>query len=169
VAGSSGALRWDPGRAAVASVVGVAAAVLLVGLWWLRHDQPAVVSDASAVASMAQSSAPESRTRPAPPSAQARVASVRPAAATPGVSSSAAVVVDVVGRVHRPGVYRLAPGSRVDDALRAAGGVLGGFDLATLNLARKVSDGEQIAVGVDGAAALPPSTSEAGSGDASTS
>ena len=57
------------------------------------------------------------------------------------------VVVDVAGKVRRPGLYRLAAGARVNDALRAAGGALRGVDLSTLNLAAKVADGQQIAVG----------------------
>jgi competence protein ComEA len=65
-------------------------------------------------------------------------------------------VVDVVGKVRRPGVYRLALGSRVDDVLRAAGGALPGVGLNSLNLARKVSDGEQIAVGVPAAPGAGP-------------
>jgi competence protein ComEA len=61
-------------------------------------------------------------------------------------------VVDVVGKVRRPGVYHLATGARVTDAIAAAGGAVHGTDLTPVNLARKVSDGEQIAVGVLGAA-----------------
>lgn len=66
------------------------------------------------------------------------------------------LIVDVVGKVRRPGVYRLMQGARVDDAVRAAGGAVRGFDLTGLNLARKVVDGEQIAVGVQGAADAAP-------------
>jgi competence protein ComEA len=65
--------------------------------------------------------------------------------------SGSVVVVDVVGRVRRPGVYRLSAGARVTDAIAAAGGVAAGMDLTKINLARKVADGEQIAVGVAGA------------------
>ena len=64
------------------------------------------------------------------------------------------IVVDVVGKVRRAGVYRLAPGSRVTDAIAAAGGVVRGVDLSRINLARKVADGEQIAVGVAGAGSV---------------
>ncbi len=60
------------------------------------------------------------------------------------------MVVDVVGKVAHPGLYRIPAGSRVDDAVRAAGGALPGTDLTALNLARRVADGEQIAVGVAG-------------------
>jgi competence protein ComEA len=60
------------------------------------------------------------------------------------------VVVDVAGKVRRPGLYRLPPGARVDDAVRSAGGALAGVDLSSLNLAAKVVDGQQIAVGIPG-------------------
>lgn len=67
-------------------------------------------------------------------------------------SSSAApagpeLVVDVAGTVRRPGLVRLRAGARVDDALRAAGGLLPGASTGSLNLARKVADGEQVLVG----------------------
>ena len=62
-------------------------------------------------------------------------------------------IVDVVGRVHRPGLVTLPPGARVADAVRAAGGALAGTNLSSINLARVCVDGEQIAVGVPGAVA----------------
>ncbi|MCR6690420.1 ComEA family DNA-binding protein [Cellulomonas sp.] len=58
----------------------------------------------------------------------------------------AELVVDVVGAVARPGVVRLPPGSRVVDALDAAGGALADADVARLNLARVLVDGEQVVV-----------------------
>ncbi|WP_343286220.1 ComEA family DNA-binding protein [Streptomyces sp. AM 4-1-1] len=51
------------------------------------------------------------------------------------------------GKVLRPGVQRLPSGSRVEDALRAAGGVRNGTDVTGLNRARLLSDGEQVVVG----------------------
>jgi len=62
------------------------------------------------------------------------------------------IVVDVGGRVRRPGLVTLPLGSRVADALRAAGGALRQHDLLSLNLAAKVSDGQLLLVGVPGAA-----------------
>nr|WP_279589662.1 ComEA family DNA-binding protein [Cellulomonas uda] len=56
------------------------------------------------------------------------------------------VVVDVAGEVVRPGVVRLPAGSRVVDAIEAAGGATGGADLARLNLARVLVDAEQVLV-----------------------
>lgn len=59
------------------------------------------------------------------------------------------LVVAVVGEVAAPGVVRLPPGSRVDDALRAAGGLAPGGSAGLLNLARLLVDGEQVVVGPD--------------------
>jgi competence protein ComEA len=83
----------------------------------------------------------------APPQAPQAASSV-----ATSTSTSGRVVVDVAGRVRRPGLVTLPMGSRVADALRAAGGAKPGTDLTTLNLARKLVDGEQIVVGVPGAA-----------------
>ena len=59
------------------------------------------------------------------------------------------LVIAVAGQVVRPGVVRLPVGSRVGDAVEAAGGALPGASTGLLNLARKVVDGEQVLVGVD--------------------
>lgn len=66
-----------------------------------------------------------------------------PVAAT---AEDAEVLVHVVGQVRRPGVVRLDAGSRVADALREAGGATRRADLAAVNLARPVVDGEQLFV-----------------------
>jgi competence protein ComEA len=58
------------------------------------------------------------------------------------------LLVHVAGEVKRPGVYPVIDGSRVVDALSAAGGAKKGVDLSVINLARKVVDGEQIYLGV---------------------
>jgi len=81
-----------------------------------------------------------------------------PAAASSSATSAALVVVDVAGKVRRPGLYRLPPGSRVDDAIRAAGGTRPGVKLDGLNLAAKLIDGQQVAVGV------PPAPDAGGGG-----
>ena len=67
-----------------------------------------------------------------------------PAGALPG--ASARLVVYVVGAVRRPGLYRVAQGSRVADAVARAGGVTRKADPAALNLAAPVADGEQVLV-----------------------
>jgi competence protein ComEA len=56
------------------------------------------------------------------------------------------VVVDVTGAVEKPGVYRLPAGSRVDDAVKRAGGASGKAQLDSLNLAAHLADGQQIVV-----------------------
>ncbi len=65
------------------------------------------------------------------------------------------VVVSVVGRVHRPGLVTVRPGGRVADALEAAGGAVPDTDVTALNLARKVTDGEQLYVAVPVPADVP--------------
>jgi competence protein ComEA len=56
------------------------------------------------------------------------------------------VVVHVAGDVTRPGVYRLPAGSRVTDAVRRAGGFAGGANQDAINLAARLSDGQQVVV-----------------------
>jgi competence protein ComEA len=61
------------------------------------------------------------------------------------------LVVDVTGAVARPGVYRLPAGSRVDDAVRRAGGAEPGAALESVNLAARLADGQQVVVPKPGA------------------
>jgi competence protein ComEA len=83
-------------------------------------------------------------------------------------AAETSAVVDVSGEVRRPGVYKLPPGARVQDAVRRAGGALGHADLQAVNLAAKVADGVQIVVprkgggGGAGAAAAGSGTAPAG-------
>jgi competence protein ComEA len=73
-------------------------------------------------------------------------------------AASASVIVDVEGKVAKPGVRTLPAGSRILDALNAAGGALPGTDLTSLNQAQVLVDGEQVLVGV-----TPPPQDDAGS------
>ncbi|MFK0168104.1 helix-hairpin-helix domain-containing protein [Streptomyces sp. NPDC090306] len=87
------------------------------------------------------------------------------AAGSPG----AEIVVDVGGKVRRPGVRRLPAGSRVADALRAAGGVRPGVGTDGLNRARFLVDGEQVLVGASaapGTVPVPGAVSAGGGGGA---
>ncbi|ONI76985.1 hypothetical protein ALI144C_33240 [Actinosynnema sp. ALI-1.44] len=72
-----------------------------------------------------------------------------PAAATSGGTRPATgrIVVSVVGRVPKPGLITLSEGARVADAVDAAGGA-SDVDSLALNMARRLTDGEQIYVGV---------------------
>lgn len=86
-----------------------------------------------------------------------------PALVTTGPSPTGVeLVVDVAGKVRHPGLVHLQSGARVDDALTAAGGVLPGVSTGLLNLARKVSDGEQVLVGLGGI--VGPAGPEGGAG-----
>jgi len=62
------------------------------------------------------------------------------------VQASTAIYVHILGEVRRPGLYALRDGDRAVDAVAAAGGFTEAADAAGLNLARFVSDGEQIIV-----------------------
>jgi competence protein ComEA len=96
---------------------------------------------------------------------------------TPSASAADVVVVDVAGKVKHSGVVELPAGSRVIDALKAAGGVTGHGDTSGLNLAEVLIDGTQILVpsvratdqassSLPGAPAADGSTApSAGSGD----
>jgi competence protein ComEA len=130
-------VRWSPGRVGARSLwlSGVLAALTLVVWTWL--DRPRV------------------EPVPAPP-ADSTVTSAAARTATPvGEMSetSSTVVVSVVGLVARPGLVTLPSGARVADAVEAAGGLLPEADPASVNLAAVLTDGQQIAVGVPGAAA----------------
>ncbi|QIX27370.1 ComEA family DNA-binding protein [Nocardioides sp. JQ2195] len=117
------------------TTLAVIAVVVAVGLgitaWWVVRDDPGVPVVA-------------------PTAGPALATPVTTAGATaPGSGvPSTDVVVDVTGKVRRPGIVVLPPGSRVVDAIKAAGGPRRGADLTGLNRARPVQDGEQIVVGV---------------------
>jgi len=85
---------------------------------------------------------------------------VHHAAASPTVTATTpdTLVVSVVGKVAEPGLVTVTPGARVADALAAAGGAVAGANLATINLARKLSDGEQIYVDIP----IPPGMAAGG-------
>lgn len=122
VRGVLAAGRLDPGGRGVLALAAVGlVAALVAGMVVLRgrpHEQPLT----------------------APPVAGA-------SSTATGEGTGPVVVVDVAGRVRRPGLVRLPVGSRVDDALTAAGGLLPGASALGLNRARKLVDGEQVLVG----------------------
>jgi competence protein ComEA len=85
-----------------------------------------------------------------------RVALITPA--RPARTAQQKLVVDVAGAVRQPGLHSLARGTRIADAVAAAGGATAKADLALVNLAAPLADGEQIVVparGSAGAAAAP--------------
>jgi competence protein ComEA len=92
---------------------------------------------------------------------------------TPGttVPVTSTLIVDIEGAVVAPGIHELSDGSRVGDAIAAAGGYRGDVDIGgatrTLNLAAKLTDGQQIHVPALGEAIAPAGTAPA-AGDGST-
>ncbi|WP_244502463.1 ComEA family DNA-binding protein [Streptomyces oceani] len=91
----------------------------------------------------------------------------------PSASGGKRVTVEVTGDVEDPGIQRLPPGSRVTDALKAAGGLTSGADTKGLNQARRLVDGEQISVGDKppapaAAGAAPPGSAPSDPSGAST-
>jgi competence protein ComEA len=123
-------VRADPGRAGAIALAAIAAIAVLVTVFTLMRERPAPVMSAKL-----------------PPVDMAATASRGP---SPGPSTrpNQPVVVSVVGLVHTPGLVTLAPGARIADALKAAGGSTDGADTSGLNMARQVDDGEQIVVGM---------------------
>ncbi len=131
-------VRADPGRAGAIALAAIAAIAVLVAIFTLMRDEPAPVRSAKLppvdpVASASRDLGPSATPKPSQP-----------------------VVVSVVGLVHTPGLVTLAPGARIADALKAAGGTTDGADTTGLNMARQVGDGEQIVVGIAPVKGQPP-------------
>jgi competence protein ComEA len=85
------------------------------------------------------------------PAATSAKAPAAPAAAR---TPARLLVVDVAGEVRRPGVYRVAPGSRADAAVQLAGGVTARAERAAVNLAMPLHDGQQVVVPRHGAVSV---------------
>lgn len=75
------------------------------------------------------------------------------------------VVVDVAGAVADPGVYRLPAGSRVNDAVQRAGGATGRATVEAINLAARLTDGQQVVVPERVAGAMSVAASSGTSGE----
>ncbi|MFE5942279.1 helix-hairpin-helix domain-containing protein [Streptomyces sp. NPDC056480] len=146
----------EPRALAALTVVLVVAAGLAGGYFWTGRPEPVRAPELVRAAPIAAAPAVPvgSGTRSGP-------------GAGPGSGAGGArVIVDVGGKVRRPGVLTLPAGSRVADALRAAGGAKPDADLTGLNRARVLFDGEQILVGLPG---MPAGGSGLGSGGGSGS
>jgi competence protein ComEA len=121
-------------RAVALGLVGALVAVL----WWLLAGRPTT-------------------------SEPFEITAQQPGGASTPAPQGSEVVVDVVGKVRKPGIVTLPAGSRVFEAVKAAGGVSGRVNLHGLNMARVLSDGEQIVVGIeppDEASGSPPQSGE---------
>ena len=121
----------------VLATIAVAASVLLV--WWLLSGRPET-SDPEAPLAFGETTAPAGASK----------------------APAAELIIDVVGKVRKPGIVTVPKGSRVFQAIEAAGGLKGRVDTASLNMARVLSDGEQILVGIEPIGAAPAEGSPSG-------
>lgn len=137
--------------------------------WWLVGGRTESVSMPPVVPVAATASAPGAASAESPGEAplanDAAGLSLDPTPGSVGTTtgSAAEVTVDVAGKVRRPGIVVLPAGSRVVDALEAAGGARPGVDLTPLNLARVLVDGEQVLVGVRPAMEVGTASGDPGS------
>ncbi|UZK56341.1 ComEA family DNA-binding protein [Streptomyces drozdowiczii] len=132
----------EPKTLAALAVVLVVAAVFAGMHFWSARPEGVRAPDMVGEAVHAPAPVPEAD------SDAEREGGGRPAPSPgPAAGPGGQIVVDVSGKVRDPGLRRLPAGSRVDDALTAAGGARPGTDLAGLNRARVLMDGEQIVVG----------------------
>ncbi|MCW2764509.1 MAG: competence protein ComEA helix-hairpin-helix repeat protein, partial [Nocardioides sp.] len=131
-----GRVALGPGQVAVVAVL--VAIGLAVTCWWVVRGDPQVVAPLSTGGT------------PTGPLVDLPSAALSTGATTAGGPGEVAgeVTVDVAGKVRRPGIAVLDSGSRVVDALAAAGGARHGVDLSGVNLARVLVDGEQIVIGL---------------------
>ncbi|WP_184592562.1 ComEA family DNA-binding protein [Streptomyces violarus] len=124
------------------SVVLVVAAAFAVQHFWTGRTQsvrpPEVVRAAAPYGEQGQGGQAEEERGPGVPAGAAKAT---------GAAGPPEIVVDVGGKVRDPGIHQLPAGSRVADALRAAGGVKPGTNTDGLNRARFLVDGEQVVVG----------------------
>lgn len=141
-----GRVALGPWHLAVVAL-GVAVA-LAVACWWVvRGSSTSVPAPATVTAAPLVGLTPAPGATPvAVPSAPVSIEAGSSPAST-ATASTAEVTVDVEGKVRRPGVRVLPAGSRVIDAIRAAGGAPRRRDLSGLNLAAVLTDGQQIMVG----------------------
>ena len=133
------AARFDPGRpgAVTLGLVGIAVVVIAGVAFLLQRPQSNAVPALPAVS----------------PSSTAAVSASASAETPP---APAIIVVSVVGLVHTNGLVRLPEGSRIADAIAAAGGARDGADLLSLNMAQRLIDGDQVLVGVASIDGGPP-------------
>ncbi len=144
----------SPHRRAVKALAIVAAFVVVISAFLAWRARPSTVTvgpGATTAATAGPVGGPPTNAGP----------TVLPSAST--TSAATMLVVAVEGKVRHPGLVRLPPGSRIADAIEAAGGAEPGTDLSFVNLAQKVVDGELIVIGV-----TPPPGVAATSGSGSS-
>jgi competence protein ComEA len=149
---------WTHGvveRASVGSVLAMLAAVVAVvmaGVMLLHRHPPSGYS----------SSYNASTTDTSSSSASSFAADPMSSSAPSTTAAATSIVVDVGGRVRKPGLVTLPPGARVADAIAAAGGPMRRREIVTMNLAAKVTDGQLLLVGVKAAGSSGSTTTADG-------
>ena len=168
--------RWQPGRAALVGVVivaALAAAVFGLRVAWAQSAGGGTViapggGSRAGPTGVTAGAVPVGVTGPSSSPTAGATATSSPGGGAPpasdGVPAAAEVVVHVVGQVRRPGLRHLPLGSRVADAVDAAGGATAKADLARVNLARVLVDGEQVRVPAPGETVDPVARPGAGGG-----
>ncbi|WP_068159647.1 ComEA family DNA-binding protein [Rhodococcus phenolicus] len=154
------AARWQTGRGGTAAlgVVGVVAALVAFVVVWRDQPVPQAVPPLPSVSAVSEPPGSE------PPGSEPPGSEPSGGASVSETTEPEELVVSVVGLVGAPGLVTLAPGTRVADALTAAGGALPGADLAGINLAQRVADGDQIVVGAVPPDPPPPASSVSSAG-----
>lgn len=168
----AGRFGVSPAHVAVVSV-GLLLALVVAGVAFVRarpHESTVDLVAVSTTSPAAGVAVPASVPADRAMASRAASGSGSPVPSTSAAATAASLVIHVIGKVRRPGVVRVPPGARVLDAITAAGGAAKGADLSTLNLARLVSDGEQVAVDVPsnagGSGGAPTVPNGSGSGAA---
>ncbi|WP_244969918.1 ComEA family DNA-binding protein [Nocardia cerradoensis] len=141
-------VRVDPGRKGVWVLAGAGVAAVIVAAAAAHRDDPVAAPVAPLPAVRTDAAEPSVVSAPVDGPGLA-VRSDPPGRATPPAPGGD-LVVSVIGLVEHPGLLRLAPGTRVADAVAREGA-----DLAGLNLAQRLADGDQIVVGEPGPASGP--------------
>lgn len=135
--------RVEPRTLAAAGVVVAIAVGFAVHHYWTGRPQGVDPVGGAVTAAATPESAPSTGPTSPPMSG---------ATGQQDTTPEASLIVDVAGEVVEPGLRTLPPGSRVGDAIDAAGGPAPGADTALINRARPLTDGEHVVVGGE----LPP-------------
>lgn len=155
--GPAAPARWSLGAHHVTVLALIMVVAVAVSAWWVLRSAP----EPRPVTLPSERSVPSGV--PTSPNAGAPSAPTPSGGApvTTGFTATGAVVVDVAGKVRRPGIVELPAGSRVVDALEAAGGAQPGVQTTALNLARPLVDGEQVVIGLKVPSLPAPATGPA--------
>lgn len=153
--GTGPALRWRVGLR-VALLLAAVAAAACAWFWWQSASAAPDVLPLSGVSSGTTDGKQGRDNLPDGAEEHSAPAGLRPAESGP----PGTVVVHVAGAVAKPGVVRLQQGSRVEDAIAAAGGATTEADANRLNLALVVEDGQKIQVPLQGEPLAAPNASE---------